>query len=298
MTNINRKLLRNSMSTNESSSSSLGVMQPQTSQISPRIVKNPKKVTKFYRKQSDLMENFKRDSSIIEESQRRRQKARSISRSPPLDDKDLESGKLLSNGDTVIDTDEENKDELNMLQVQPPAHSSCFKRQSSILSLKRPAEMDKAARCLAMATLMVNISLVISKLCAWAASKFWIYLDPIGAIIVSIYIATTWYFTGKQHLAMLSGKSAEPEFINRIVKVCVEHDPRIDYIDTVYVYHFGLRFLVEVHVVMDALMTLKTAHDISESLQTNIESLEEVERAFVHCDYEFSHMPTDEHKVV
>lgn len=45
-------------------------------------------------------------------------------------------------------------------------------------------------------------------------------------------------------------------------------------------------------------MTLKESHDISEALQTNIESLAEVERAFVHCDYEFNHLPADEHKVV
>uniref|UniRef100_A0A0N5ABZ5 ZT_dimer domain-containing protein n=1 Tax=Syphacia muris TaxID=451379 RepID=A0A0N5ABZ5_9BILA len=134
--------------------------------------------------------------------------------------------------------------------------------------------------------------------CAWAASKYWIYLDPIGAILVSLYIAITWFMTGKEHLIMLSGKSAAPEFINRIVRVCVEHDSRIDYIDTVYVYHCGTRFLVEVHIVMDPTMSLKVAHDISEALQNNIESLPQVERAFVHCDYEFSHRPYHEHKIV
>ena len=82
------------------------------------------------------------------------------------------------------------------------------------------------------------------------------------------------------------------------LQICVEHDKRIDYIDTVYVYHFGTRYLVEVHVVMDKMMTLQTSHDITEALQNNIESLPEVERAFVHCDYEFSHMPYQEHKVV
>uniref|UniRef100_A0A183I7A9 ZT_dimer domain-containing protein n=1 Tax=Onchocerca flexuosa TaxID=387005 RepID=A0A183I7A9_9BILA len=142
------------------------------------------------------------------------------------------------------------------------------------------------------------ISNTVAIICAWAASTYWIYFDPIGAIAVSIYIATTWFFTGKEHLAMLSGKSAEPEFINRIVKVCVEHDKRIDYIETVYVYHFGTRFLVEVHIVLDPNMTLREAHDISESLQTSIESLMEVERAFVHCDYDYDHLPADEHKVV
>jgi divalent metal cation (Fe/Co/Zn/Cd) transporter len=43
--------------------------------------------------------------------------------------------------------------------------------------------------------------------------------------------------------------------------------------DTVYVYHFGTRFLVEVHIVLDENMRLKEAHDISESLQNSIEAL-------------------------
>ncbi|GMR43942.1 hypothetical protein PMAYCL1PPCAC_14137 [Pristionchus mayeri] len=124
------------------------------------------------------------------------------------------------------------------------------------------------------------------------------WLDPLGAILVSAYIIQTWWGTGKEHVKMLSGKSAEPEFINRIIKVCIDHDPRIEHIDTVYVYHYGMKFLVEVHIVLDENMPLKVAHDISESLQINIESLPDVERAFVHTDYEYEHLPADEHKVV
>ncbi|KAK6047500.1 hypothetical protein COOONC_14994, partial [Cooperia oncophora] len=81
-------------------------------------------------------------------------------------------------------------------------------------------------------------------------------------------------------------------------QVCIDHDPRISHLDTVYVYHFGTKFLVEVHIVLDEDMPLKVAHDISESLQINIESLPEVERAFVHTDYEYDHQPQDEHKIV
>lgn len=76
------------------------------------------------------------------------------------------------------------------------------------------------------------------------------------------------------------------------------HSSHIDYIDTVYVYHYGTRYLVEVHIVMDPEMRLRESHDISEALQNNIESLPQVERAFVHCDYEFSHRPYQEHKIV
>ncbi|KIH50979.1 cation efflux family protein [Ancylostoma duodenale] len=119
--------------------------------------------------------------------------------------------------------------------------------------------------CIMVATVVVKFTLFM------ICQKFWYYLDPIGAILVSIYILYTWVNTGWEHLSKLSGKSAKPEFINRIIKV---------------------------HIVLDEDMPLKVAHDISETLQINIESLPEVERAFVHVDYEYEHQPEDEHKVV
>ena len=45
-------------------------------------------------------------------------------------------------------------------------------------------------------------------------------------------------------------------------------------------------------------MDLKQAHDIGESLQQKIEKFPDVERAFVHVDYNFEHIPSDEHKII
>lgn len=90
------------------------------------------------------------------------------------------------------------------------------------------------------------ISNTVALICAYLGTKYSYYFDPAGAIVVSLYILYTWVQTGREHLAKLSGKSAEPEFINRIIKVCLDHDARISHIDTVYVYHFGSKFLVEV----------------------------------------------------
>jgi divalent metal cation (Fe/Co/Zn/Cd) transporter len=36
-------------------------------------------------------------------------------------------------------------------------------------------------------------------------------------------------------------------------------------------------------------MPLREAHDIGEALQEKLERLPEIERAFVHLDYEFTH---------
>jgi len=43
-------------------------------------------------------------------------------------------------------------------------------------------------------------------------------------------------------------------------------------------------------------MPLKDAHNIGEALQVKAERLEDVERCFVHLDYEYSHNPNSEHK--
>ena len=62
-------------------------------------------------------------------------------------------------------------------------------------------------------------------------------------------------------------------------------------IDTVRAYHSGPRFIVEVDVVIDPEETLREAHDVAEALQMKLESLPNVERAYVHIDYETSHKP-------
>lgn len=49
--------------------------------------------------------------------------------------------------------------------------------------------------------------------------------------------------------------------------------------------------MAEVDIVLPKEMSLKDAHDIGESLQTKLERVAEVERGFVHLDYEYEHSP-------
>lgn len=69
------------------------------------------------------------------------------------------------------------------------------------------------------------------------------------------------------------------------------HSPLITQIDTVRAYHSGPRIICEVDIVCDANETLRATHDVAEELQTKLESLPDVERAYVHVDYETSHKP-------
>lgn len=69
------------------------------------------------------------------------------------------------------------------------------------------------------------------------------------------------------------------------------HSPMILAIDTVRAYTSGPRLLVEVDIVMDPDESLRATHDVAEELQTKLESLPDVERAYVHVDYETTHKP-------
>lgn len=69
------------------------------------------------------------------------------------------------------------------------------------------------------------------------------------------------------------------------------HSDAIRQIDTVRAYHSGPRLIVEVDVVMDPEDTLRNTHDVAEALQIKLESLPDVERAYVHVDFETDHAP-------
>ena len=69
------------------------------------------------------------------------------------------------------------------------------------------------------------------------------------------------------------------------------HSKDILAIDTVRAWHSGPRLIVEVDIVMNAEDTLRKTHDVAEDLQMKLESLPNVDRAYVHVDFETSHAP-------
>lgn len=119
--------------------------------------------------------------------------------------------------------------------------------------------------------------------------KWWI--DPMGAIILSVLISYLWLHTAYSEFQLLIGVTADTQMQQWITYISMTHSPDIVAIDTVRAYHSGPRIIVEVDIVMDQNQTLKMTHDVAEELQTKLESLPDVERAYVHIDFETSHKP-------
>ena len=121
------------------------------------------------------------------------------------------------------------------------------------------------------------------------------FLDPIGAICISLYIIYSWFMTGREQIEQLIGKSAPDDFIAELTEIARVFDERIVEVDVVRAYHFGPKFLVEIEIVMPKETSLFESHDVGMELQYEIEAREEVERCFVHIDYQ--QRPYDEHVV-
>ncbi|KAK6849839.1 hypothetical protein PG990_001234 [Apiospora arundinis] len=118
------------------------------------------------------------------------------------------------------------------------------------------------------------------------------WLDPMGAIILSVLITCIWLRTALQEFLLLVGVVASVEMQQLITYVCLTHSPdTIQGIDTVRVYHSGPRLIAEVDVVMSPDASLRDTHDVAEELQFKLEDLPDIERAYVHVDYETTHKP-------
>ncbi|KAL8332884.1 hypothetical protein RB593_002904 [Gaeumannomyces tritici] len=122
------------------------------------------------------------------------------------------------------------------------------------------------------------------------------YLDPIGAICIALLILFSWVANAFEQVWLLVGKSAPRDFISKLIYMSMTHDEQILKVDTCRAYHAGQRYYVEVDIVMNDETPLRISHDVSQSLQRKLEGLADVERAFVHVDYEHEHDIHEEHK--
>nr|POE67490.1 metal tolerance protein 6 [Quercus suber] len=114
-------------------------------------------------------------------------------------------------------------------------------------------------------------------------------------IMIALYTINIWTKIVIENVWALIGRTAPPEFLAKLIYLIWNHHEDIKHIDTVRAYTFGSNYFVEVDIVLPQDMLLNKAHNIGESLLVKLEQLPEIERAFVHIDFEYTHMP--EHKI-
>eukprot|EP00834_Sanchytrium_tribonematis_P003174 NODE_115_length_18417_cov_0.666012.p6 type:complete len:364 gc:universal NODE_115_length_18417_cov_0.666012:9854-10945(+) len=154
----------------------------------------------------------------------------------------------------------------------------------------RYAKVSKSAETLAIDhrnDLMFNILSFAMGFAAYYSNQY--FLDPLGGMLLSLFILVSWAKLGLEQIAVVTGKAADKKFINEITFLVCHFDTLILQIDTVRCYHLSDNYLVEVDIVMAPDLPLKTAHDVGQSLQDFLEECPGVERAYVHLDWEVEH---------
>ncbi|KAJ7645562.1 hypothetical protein DFH06DRAFT_1425356 [Mycena polygramma] len=117
------------------------------------------------------------------------------------------------------------------------------------------------------------------------AKIFW-WIDPLGALIISLALVIVWARTLYQHYLLLAGVAAPIESQQLVIYKAMMYADGIKQIDSCT---GGPDYIVELDIVMDGDTPLWKAHDLSEALQDKIEQLPNVGRAFVHVDHDSSH---------
>ncbi|KAF4548178.1 Hypothetical protein D9617_31g064140 [Elsinoe fawcettii] len=142
----------------------------------------------------------------------------------------------------------------------------------------------------AMTDIVFNTFSIIFPLIGYFARIWW--LDPLGGLLLSIYVITNWGGTSVQHIKNLSGQAATADQRNVLLYLTMRFAKTIKQIQGLNAFHSGDFLNVEADIVLDENTSLRDSHDLGESLQYVLESVPFVDRAFVHMDYAGYNLPT------
>ncbi|KKA16985.1 Cation diffusion facilitator [Rasamsonia emersonii CBS 393.64] len=142
----------------------------------------------------------------------------------------------------------------------------------------------------AMTDIVFNLFSIIFPLVGTYANLW--FLDPAGGLALSVYVMGNWARTANEHIAHLTGAAASPDERSVLLYLVMRFAASIRWIQNLEAYHSGDRLNVEVDIVLDEHTTLHDSHDLGESLQHMLESVGNVDRAFVHLDYAEYNLPT------
>jgi divalent metal cation (Fe/Co/Zn/Cd) transporter len=112
-------------------------------------------------------------------------------------------------------------------------------------------------------------------------------LDPVGALLLSLFIIYDWGHTCVATILALTGIEASERTWTRALYLAYRFSvvEAVNGFKSIRSYRAGDGAWVEVDMMMNEDEKVRTAHDVAETLQYCLEGLGEVDRAFVTVDY-------------
>ena len=123
----------------------------------------------------------------------------------------------------------------------------------------------------AITDVVFNTFSIIFPLIGYYASIWW--LDPLGGVLLSVYVIAQWAQTSTTHIRNLTGCAASADERNVLLYLTMRFAKTVKQIQGLQAYHSGDKLNVEVDVVLDEGTSLRDSHDLGESLQYVLESV-------------------------
>uniref|UniRef100_A0A7C4KJA5 Cation transporter n=1 Tax=Anaerolinea thermolimosa TaxID=229919 RepID=A0A7C4KJA5_9CHLR len=118
-----------------------------------------------------------------------------------------------------------------------------------------------------------------------AIGSKWIHplADPIGGVLVSLWIFRTVFKAVRENLGFLTGQGADEALRRQLVKVAeeIEGVQRVHHLMSEYT---GPRLVVDLHINVDGEMSVHRAHEIADEVIRRLEEFPEVDRVYVHIE--------------
>lgn len=117
----------------------------------------------------------------------------------------------------------------------------------------------------------------------WGAHYVHPLLDPTAGIAVALWIFRTIWIVGAENIGYLTGRGATSEMIEQITGKAYAVEGVKD-VHRVIADYVGPQLRVEMHITVDGAMTLDQAHEITEKVRENLESLLDVDLVFIYVE--------------
>ncbi len=108
-------------------------------------------------------------------------------------------------------------------------------------------------------------------------------LDPLAGLVISLWIMYTGYSIGMENIDYLMGRAPEPALMKEIERETLSVAGVRAY-NTVRAHYVGNFIHVEIHVEVDKMLPTVDSHAIGKEVETRVEDLRSIQKAFVHID--------------
>ena len=128
--------------------------------------------------------------------------------------------------------------------------------------------------------IFVSLSIIVG---FFAVRMGYTMVDPILGMVVAVYILASGWEIGARNIKYLMGASPPERLLVKIKEAALRVNG-VKGLNDVRAHYVGLLLNVEIHIELDKKLSLVKAHDIGKAVEKKVQSLEEIERAFVHID--------------